>query len=268
MTTTAATFRRLHQGPDPLVLANCWDAGSARLLEHLGARAVATTSAGLAWTHGYPDGDALPIDRLVATVGSITRVLRVPLTVDAEGGYSSDPVAVGEMVAALVDAGAVGINLEDGGSPPELLAAKIGRAKEAAARRGVDLFVNARTDVYLRGLVPADALVAETLARAARYRDAGADGLFVPKIVDPAEIRVIASAADLPLNVLAWPGLPPAGELGALGVRRLSSGSAIAQGVWARAAELAGAFLRDGRSAALFDSPMAYGEINALVARG
>src|SRR5262249_30741609 len=97
MTTHAATFRRLHAGPDPLVPANCWDAGSARLLEHLGARAVATTSAGVAWTHGYPDGDVLPVDRLIATVSSITRVLGVPLTVDAEGGYSDDPAAVGEM---------------------------------------------------------------------------------------------------------------------------------------------------------------------------
>ncbi len=267
MTPQAGDFRRLHAGPDLLVLANCWDAGSARLLESLGARAVATTSAGVAWAHGYPDGDALPVERLLATVRATTRVLTVPLTVDIEGGYSNDPAAVGGLAAALVDAGAVGVNLEDGGSPPELLAAKIARAKETATRRGVDLFVNARTDVYLRGLVPEADGVKETLSRASRYRDAGADGLFVPKLTDRDAIRAIASAAGLPLNVLAWPGLPPAAELAALGVRRLSAGSGIAQAAWARTATLAGAFLADGRSEPLSERIMPYGEINALFGR-
>jgi 2-methylisocitrate lyase-like PEP mutase family enzyme len=236
------------------------------LIESLGAVAVATTSAGVAWAHGYPDGDALPVDLLVATVRAIARVIQVPLTVDAEGGYSDDPATVGETIARVVDAGAVGINIEDGSAPPEHLAAKIARAKQAAQRRGVNLFVNARTDVYLRGLVPEPDRVAETLSRARRYRDAGADGLFVPKVVDRAEIREIASSAGLPLNVLAWPGLPPAAELAALGVRRLSAGSGIAAILWGRAAAVAGAFLRDGRSEALADGAMPYAEINALCA--
>ena len=106
MSDTAGSFRQLHRGPNLLLLANCWDAGSARLLESLGAPAVATTSAGVAWAHGYPDGDALPVDRLIATVGAIARVIQVSLTVDMESGYSNDPVAVGDAVAALVDAGA------------------------------------------------------------------------------------------------------------------------------------------------------------------
>lgn len=267
MTETLATFRRLHQGPGVLLLANCWDAGSAKLLQSLGARAVATTSAGVAWAQGYPDGDALPTDRLIATVGAIARVLQVPLSVDVEGGYSDDPVAVGELVAAVVDAGAVGINIEDGFAAPDLLAAKIARAKEAAARRGVDLFVNARTDVYLRGLAPEPARVAETLARAARYRNAGADGLFVPRLLAAAEIRQIGAATGMPLNVLAWPGLPPADELAALGVRRLSAGSAIAQVLWGRAAALARAFLDEGRSEPLSENAMPSPEINALFAR-
>jgi len=156
--------------------------------------------------------------------------------------------------------------VEDGAGPPELLAAKIARAKESAVRRGVDLFVNARTDVYLRGLAPESDRVAETLARAARYRDAGADGLFVPKVVASEEIREIASSAGLPLNVLAWPGLAPATELAELGVRRLSAGSAIAQGAWGHVAALAAAFLEDGRFEALAASIMPYPEINALVA--
>jgi 2-methylisocitrate lyase-like PEP mutase family enzyme len=266
MPDAAATFRQLHHGPQLLRLANCWDAGSARLIAHLGARAIATTSAGVAWSHGYPDGDVLPTERLVATVGAIARVVDVPISVDVEGGYSDDPAAVAETVAALVDAGAVGINVEDGAGPPEHLAAKIVGAKEAAMRCGIDLFVNARTDVYLRGLVPEPDRVAETLARAARYRDAGADGLFVPKVVAPDEIRKIASSAGLPLNVLAWPGLPPAAELSELGVRRLSAGSAIAQGAWGQVASLAAAFLDDGRIEAPSASIMPYPEINALMA--
>ena len=266
MPDAAATFRQLHHGPQLLRLANCWDAGSARLIAHLGARAIATTSAGVAWSHGYPDGDVLPTERLVATVGAIARVVDVPISVDVEGGYSDDSAAVAETVAALVDAGAVGINVEDGAGPPERLAAKIARAKEAAGRRGIDLFVNARTDVYLRGLVPEPDRVAETLARAARYRDAGADGLFVPKVVAPDEIRKIASSAGLPLNVLAWPGLPPAAELSELGVRRLSAGSAIAQGAWGHVASLAAAFLDEGRIEAPSASIMPYPEINALMA--
>jgi 2-methylisocitrate lyase-like PEP mutase family enzyme len=266
MTDHADVFRRLHDGRELLLLANCWDAGSARLIESLGARAIATTSAGVAWANGYPDGDALPVQRLYATVAAIARVIRVPLTVDVEGGYSGDPVAVGETIAAVVDAGAVGINIEDGAGPPDLLAAKIGRIKQAAARLGVDLFVNARTDVYLKGLVPAPGRVAETLARAARYRDAGADGIFVPAVVDPTEIRDIAAAAGLPLNVLAWAGLPPAPGLAKLGVRRLSAGSAIAQALWSRAATMAASFLEDGASDRVSEGGMAYPTINALFA--
>jgi 2-methylisocitrate lyase-like PEP mutase family enzyme len=260
----ATLFRRLHQD-GLLVLANAWDAGSARLIESLGAKAVATTSAGVAWSHGYKDGDQLPVRLLAATVAAITRIVKVPLTVDTEGGYSADPVAAGEAVATVVGEGAVGINLEDGGQEPDLLCAKIESAKRAAARRGVDLFVNARTDVYLRGLGPDDRRVETTLARAARYRAAGADGLFVPGLAAPAEIRAVAAGAGLPLNVMAWRGLPPASELVGLGVRRLSAGSSIAQGALARTATAATAFLRTGSSDAVSNNVMPYAEINALM---
>ena len=264
MSKYAEAFRRLHAGPELLLLANCWDAGSARLIESLGARAIATTSAGVAWANGYPDGNLLPLERLIATVGAIVRVIQVPLSVDVEAGYSDDPVAVGELVAAVVGAGAVGINIEDGASPPGLLAAKIERAKQAATRSGVDLFVNARTDVYLGALVDEPVRLAETLARARRYRDAGADGLFVPKLIDPAEIREVVASAQLPVNLLTSPSLPPAAELTTLGVRRLSAGSAIAAAVWGRAAALASAFLADGSSEAPSQGPKPYAEMNAL----
>lgn len=262
--TAADELRRLH-GDGLLVLPNAWDAGSARLIESLGAKAIATTSAAVAWSHGFADGDLLPTSMLVATVSEIARVVSVPVSVDVEGGYSTDPTAVGEVVARVIDAGGVGINLEDGAGDPDLLAAKIERAKGAGARLGVELFVNARTDVYLRGLVPPERRVEESLAREERYRGAGADGIFVPAIVDPDEIRAVASAARLPLNVLAMPGLPSAAELESLGVRRLSAGSGIAQAIFGRTAALTAAFLGDGVSGPLSDGAMPYGEINALM---
>lgn len=261
---TAAIFHQLHEGPQPLLLPNAWDAGSARLMESLGAAAVATTSAGVAWTHGYPDGNALPVRLLIATVATITRAIRVPLTVDIEAGYADDPPAVEETVAKVVEAGAVGINIEDGASTPDLLCLKIERAKRAGQHFNVDLFVNARTDVYLRGLAPEGKRVAETLARARLYRNAGASGLFVPGLRDPEEIRAIAAGAGLPLNVMAWPGLPAASELAQLGVRRLSAGSAIAQALFGKAAALAADFLKSGKSEPLGTGAMAYADINAL----
>jgi 2-methylisocitrate lyase-like PEP mutase family enzyme len=248
------------------VLPNCWDAGSARVIENLGARALATTSAGVAWAHGYPDGDLLPIANLLATVRSIARVISVPLTVDLEGGYSEDPAIVAEHAAAVIDAGAAGINLEDGGGAPELLAAKIARIKEVAAKAGAQLFINARTDVYLRGLAPAPQRVAETLARAQRYRDAGADGLFVPGLVAAEELRAVAAGAGLPLNVMAWGGLPSVPQLAELGVRRFSAGSSLAQAVWGQVARGATALLRDGSSAPQ-EGAMPYSELQGLFAR-
>lgn len=261
---TAAIFHRLHEGPEPLLLPNAWDAGSARLMESLGAKAVATTSAGVAWTHGYPDGDVLPVRMLVSTIVAIARAIRVPLTVDVEGGYSDDPAAVEETVARIVEAGAVGINIEDGGASPDLLCLKIERAKRAGQHFGIDLFVNARTDVYLRGLAPEGKRVGEVLSRATLYRNAGASGLFVPGLREPTEIKAVAADAGLPLNVMAWPGLPAARELAQLGVRRLSAGSGIAQALWGKAAALAESFLKTGKSDPLGEGAMAYGDINAL----
>jgi 2-methylisocitrate lyase-like PEP mutase family enzyme len=262
--TAAHVFHGLH-AEGFLVLANVWDAGSARLVEGLGAKALATTSAAVAWSHGYADGDVLPVPLLLTTVSEITRVVSVPLTVDIEGGYSSDPAAVGDVVARVVEAGGVGLNIEDGAGDPELLCAKIESAKSAGDRLGVNVFVNARTDVYLRGLVPADRRVEETLAREARYRAAGADGIFVPGLVVADEIRAVASAVRLPLNVLAWPGLPLAAELERLGVRRLSAGSGIAQAAYGRLRSLAADFLRTGGSEPLGEGAMPYPEINALM---
>jgi 2-methylisocitrate lyase-like PEP mutase family enzyme len=259
-------FRQLHQ-EGILVLANAWDAGTARLIESLGAKAIATTSAGVAWSNGYADGDWLPVPRLLSTVSGILDVIRVPLTADIEGGYSEDPNAVAELAARLAGMGVAGINLEDGAAPPEKLCAKIEAIKKACAREGTDMFINARTDVYLRGLAPAAERVEQTLARARLYGAAGADGLFVPGISARADIAAVAAGTALPLNVLARTSLPGAADLQTWGVRRLSAGADIAESAYRRVAVLAADFLRDGLSAPLSADAMPYPELNALFAR-
>lgn len=259
----AALFHRLH-ADGLLLLANCWDAGSARLIERQGAKALATTSAGVAWAHGYADGDVLPIERLVSTVSAITRNAKVPLTVDFEGGYSDDPAVVARNIAPLLDAGAVGINIEDGRGDPDLLCRKIAAVKEVAIRAGIDLFVNARSDVYLKGLVPEAARVDEMLRRGRLYAGAGASGLFAAGMSKPDEIRTVAEGVALPLNVLAWGGLPNATELQKLGVRRLSAGSAISEAIYGRTASLAAAFFQSGSWDGLGEGALSYGELNSL----
>lgn len=263
MSQQAANFRQMHHGSAPLRLPNAWDAGSARLFESLGAPAIATTSAGVAWAQGYADGGQMPADAAIGAAVSMARVLRVPLSVDFENGYSDDPKTVGDNIRRLLDAGVAGINIEDGREPPAKLAAKIEAIKRAASNAGTDIFVNARTDVFLAGLVDASERVKETLARGATYRAAGADGLFVPGICDAADIAAVTSGTDLPINVLAWPGLAPSETLGQLGVRRLSAGSGIVQMLWGQAAKLARDFLDHGRSDALADG-MSYPQLQGL----
>jgi 2-methylisocitrate lyase-like PEP mutase family enzyme len=265
MSITSDTFRRLHAPGELLVLPNAWDAGSARLVEDCGARAIATTSAGVAWALGHPDGNALPPDALVPAVAAIARVIRVPLSVDVEAGYADDPARVASLVAAVREAGAAGINLEDGAGTPDLLCTKIASVKRAV---GDDVFVNARTDVYLRGLVPPEQAVAETIERGRRYLAAAADGLFVPYVKTPADMRAIADAiAPAPLNVMAIPALGDAAVLRSAGVRRLSAGSALASAALGAIRRLAAAFLADGRSDPLFVDPVAYATMNGLLAR-
>lgn len=247
MTSTAADrFHALHAGPDVLVLPNAWDAASAALMEDAGAAAVATSSAAVAWARGYADGDALPVSALLDVIGGIARVVSVPLTADIEGGYTDDLAELSETVRAVVGAGAVGINLEDGRRDPDLHARKIEAARAAADAAGVKLFVNARTDVYLAGLAEGEAALAETLRRAALYAQAGADGIFVPLPIDEALLSRLAAGVALPLNAMGRPGMPSAKRLAELGVRRLSSATGPFSAAYG--AMLAGTrtFLADG----------------------
>jgi 2-methylisocitrate lyase-like PEP mutase family enzyme len=260
----AQTFHALHN-EGLLILPNAWDAGSARIVEHAGAKAVATSSAAVAWAHGYPDGEAIPPEVLIATIREIARVVSVPVTADIEAGYTRDPQAAGDFATRVIDAGAVGVNIEDGQDPPDLLCAKIDRVRRAAARSGVDLWINARVDVYLHKLAEGEAANDETIHRARRYGEAGANSIFAPGAVDETTIGNLVREVGLPLNVLAWPGLPDAARLRELGVRRLSAGAGLAKASLGHTHELAAAFLREGRSGPFFDGPLANVKINEMM---
>jgi len=262
----ATRFHQLH-ADGLLLLANAWDAGTARLAQAAGARAVATSSAAVAWAHGWPDGDALPIELVLQTTRAVAGAVDLPVTVDIEGGYSDDPARVGELVGQVVAAGAVGINIEDGGAAPALVADKIAAARAAAAAHGVDLYINARTDVWLRGLAEPGRRVSEALVRAARYRAAGASGLFAPGVTDEAEIAALVGDSGLPLNVLAWTGLPDAARLRALGVRRLSAGSAISEATQGLVLGMMKQFLATGALDGGDTAPLDYRAVQALMAR-
>lgn len=245
----AAVFHALHQ--DFLILPNVWDAASAKIVERAGAKAVATSSAAVAWVHGFADGHDLPVAKLVTTVEEIARVTTLPITCDAEGGYADDPARVAENVAALIGAGAVGINLEDGRDPHDLHLRKIEAARAAAERAGVNLYINARTDVYLKQLVPAEQALEETKRRGRAFEAAGASGLFVPFAMKPDDIRAVAAAVELPLNIMGWPGVPDATTLQSLGARRLSAATWMFRAAASAVAETASAFLRTGDCEAL-----------------
>ena len=225
MSTPFQDFHAFHAPGQLLILANVWDAGSAVLARQAGARALATSSAALAWSLGHADGGRLPRQELLDAVARIQRVNPLPLSVDIENGYSDEPAAVLSLVRELLALGVVGINLEDGPQPPELMESKLRALREALPRPG--LFINARIDTYLLRTLPADALEGEARSRMARYAAAGADGLFLPGLADLDVARRLAASTPLPLNLMSWPGLPGADALRAAGVRRLSAGASL-----------------------------------------
>ncbi len=225
MNTRCQAFHALHAPGALLILANVWDAGSAVLAQQAGARALATSSAALAWSLGYADGGRLPRQELLDAVARIQRVNRLPLSVDIEDGYSEAPAAVLALTQELVALGVAGINLEDGHQAPALMEAKLHALREALPQPG--LFINARIDTYLLRRLPAEALEDDARLRMQRYQAAGADGLFLPGLADLAVARRLSGLTPLPLNLMSLPGLPGADALRQAGVRRLSAGASL-----------------------------------------
>lgn len=230
-TDKAQAFAALHQPGHPLVIYNIWDAGSAKTIEAAGAPALATGSSPVATAMGYADGQIIPLETVLALVARIVECISVPLSVDFEGGYATDAATITANTTRLIHAGAIGLNFEDqiiGGSGLHSIAAQAARVAAVVAAgtaSGVPLFVNARTDLFLKS--PADqhaAHLPEAIARAQAYAKAGASGFFAPGLTDPALISALIATTTLPVNILISPSAPPAATLAALGVARLSHG--------------------------------------------
>ncbi|GJF32360.1 hypothetical protein KNE206_50600 [Kitasatospora sp. NE20-6] len=260
----ARRFHDLHRPGTPLVLANVWDAFGARLVVEAGAPAVATASASASWTLGVPDGEGLDRDAAVALVARVARSVAVPVTADIESGYGGSAAEVGRTVAAVLAAGAVGVNLEDGTRGAAEHAERIAAARAAADAAGTALYVNARTDGYLLGLGAPEERFDEAVRRAKEYLAAGADGVFVPGVRDIATVAALAAAIPAPLNVMAGPGAPSVAELAAAGAARISFGPAAALAAYGTLREAAGELYRTGGYTGLATS-LTYGEANALM---
>jgi len=248
----AATLRSLHED-GIFVLPNAWDAGSAAMIAAAGAWVIATTSAGVSWSLGRPDGQNLSREEAVDAIARIAATVGLPVTADVEGGYGSAPDAVAATVTAVIGAGAVGINLEDSGAPGGGLfdaAAQAGRiraARAAAAAAGLpELVINARTDVFLFAIGEPEGRLDDVLARASAYAEAGADSLFVPGLLDLGTLAELTRKVPLPVNVMAGPGAPDVAALRAAGVRRVSLGQAVTQAAYTLARKAAAEVLSSG----------------------
>lgn len=254
----AQAFRRMHDRSAILLLPNAWDAGSARLFARRGFAAIATTSGGVAWSLGYADGEQAPLAEVLAAIARITRVVELPVTVDIEAGYGATPEAVAATVRAVIDAGAVGINLEDGLPAPATLrasddaAARIHAARAAATAAGVPIVINARVDTWIHGAATTEvARLEDAVARAKAYLAAGADCIYPIGLGDGTTLAALVRALDAPINVGARPGLPDLAELARLGIARVSTATRLATVALGAADHAARALLQSGRFDAL-----------------
>lgn len=249
----AHAFRRMHGRDAILLLPNAWDAGSARLFAQRGFAAIATTSAGMAWSLGYADGEHAPLAEVLAAIARITRVVELPVTADIETGYGETPEAVAASVRAVIAAGAVGINLEDGRPghgplrPVEEAAARIRAARAAADAAGVPIVINARVDHWMQHVTDPAAPLADAVRRAQAYLAAGADGIYPIGLADRATLAALVRAVDAPVNVAAGPGMPDLVELAQLGVARVSTATRFATLALAAVDRAAAALLESGR---------------------
>src|SRR3954451_12071566 len=242
MASKFETFAALHVPGDPIVLFNIWDAGSALAVVQAGARALATGSHPVADANGWPDGQQVPLDFALANAKRIVDAVELPLTVDFESAYSTDPEQGGANVAQLKATGAVGCNFEDqviGGEGVHPLELQVGRI--AAIRRAVgdDFYINARTDLFLKTQTYDDALIDRVVERGKAFADAGASGFFVPRLADPKQIERVVREVPLPLNVIAFPGAPDKAVWASAGVARISHGPFPHRALMAKLEEMA-----------------------------
>ena len=267
----AMAFRDLHEHPPTLVLVNAWDAASARIVEQAGCRAIATSSASLAWGLGYPDGEDVGRNEVLTVVRRITQAVSVPVTVDYVSGFGRTTDELAASIRDLIGTGAVGINLEDATHDPNrplyTVAEQVERirvVRTAAEAAGVPLVINARTDAYHLPGVPPEQRLDESIRRIQAYREAGADCLLVLGVVEDAEIGRVAREARGPVNVLAGPRTPPVGRLSELGVARVSTGGGPGAAAYGLLRRVAREVLERGTFDAIAEHAISHGDMNRL----
>lgn len=266
----ALRLRQLHEGPEPLLLANVWDVASARIVEQLGFKALATTSAGIANLLGYPDGENIAAKEMLEWVGRIVRTVELPVTADLEAGY--DLGDVNTLVTEMIAIGAVGLNIEDADHATGSLLDVKTQAERVATIRGVassldvPVVINARTDAYLLDTVKDQDRFAIAAERARAYRQAGADCIFVPGLRDIDIIKELLRATPGPINILAGPGSPSVGELARVGVRRISLGSSPHRAALGLLRAIGQELIGTGTYDQLSRFVIPYDEVNRLIA--
>ena len=270
----AENLRKLHTGPRILVLPNAWDVASARIVEELGFPAIATTSAGIAASLGYADGQKISRDEMLGVVARIASAVRVPVTADLEAGYGVTTEDMTGTVKAMVAAGAVGLNLEDITGSDEssqvelgLQVEKIRAIRKAGAALGVPVVLNARTDIYLMPIGPAETRFERTVERLRAYREAGADCLFAPGVRDGETIAKLVKAVAAPLNILITAGCPSLGELEKMGVARASAGSGVMRATLGLTRRIAKELMEAGTYTSLLNGAVPFAEMSAIMAR-
>jgi 2-methylisocitrate lyase-like PEP mutase family enzyme len=270
----AEQFRKLHHGPRMLLLPNAWDVASARILEECGHPAIATTSAGIAYSLGYSDGQRISRGEMLEVVGRIARAVRIPVTADLEAGYGTTVKDMAETVKAAIEAGAIGMNLEDVTGDDEssqvalpLQVEKIRGIRETAKSLGVPFVLNARTDIYLMPIGPEPTRFERTVERLRAYRDAGADCLFIPGLYDRDTIAKLVKAVEAPLNILANPACPPLAELEKIGLARVSSGSGIMRAAMGTVQRIAKDMLEARSCEMMFAGATPYIELQRMMTR-
>jgi 2-methylisocitrate lyase-like PEP mutase family enzyme len=267
----ANALRALHHTGKVLLLPNVWDVASARTIEEAGFPAIATTSAGIAFSLGYPDGHKISRSEMLAQVARIARAVKVPVTADAEAGYGERPEDAAQTAHEVIEAGAVGMNFEDGTDDPlrplidlPLQLERIHAIREAGAKAAVPLVLNARTDVYLAQAGSPETRYDHTLRRLRAFRDAGADCVFAPGVRDIETIARLVQDIQCPLNILAGPGSPSVLELQSLGVARVSLGSAPMRATLGLLRKMADELKASGTYRSLDGAP-AHGDVNKML---
>ena len=270
----AEAFRQMHQTTPILVLPNAWDVASARIFASVGARAIATSSAGVAFALGYPDGQQIPRRLMIESIARIAASVEIPITADVESGYGPGVSDAVETAQAVIDSGAIGLNFEDATNDPadplfpvDQQRKRLDAVRDAAERAGIPLVINARTDVFLAEVGEPRSRFAETVRRVNAYRQSGADCLFVPGVTDADTIARLVREITGPLNILVGPGAPPIPVLESMGVRRVSVGSQIMRATLATARDAARELLEKGTYRGFLDRTIPYDELNSLMAR-